>query len=214
MAERSRLDTRRLLDAAFRIWSERGAGEGMLERIARAAKADPERILYWYDDLETLFRLAVDSRVKALLAPLESCCAPAAPVREVVRNYAEACVELLASDDYRRLCYVVIRDGTLYPWLIRKHDAVLLGTMQSLLGRLVRRAVEKPGIALDIRASGTRAFVSDLQRELALPMLLPKRKEPTRLEMRLLVARATEQAMRSVYPAGTIVESLVLAATA
>jgi hypothetical protein len=39
-------------------------------------------------------------------------------------------------------------------------------------------------------------------------MLLPGRKAPTRLQGRILAAQAADEAMRSLYPAGMILEGL------
>jgi AcrR family transcriptional regulator len=205
MKELDQADAERLLDAAFRLVSEPGSGRPSIAELARASNVPVRSILHWYGDLETVTRLAVARRVTALAAPLASYAPESRRLHDALAGYARIGAALFASDDYRRLAYLVVRDGRSRAWLIRMHERDIVGAAQAGLARLVRGAGR---LRLDIRASGTRAFVRRLQSELALPMLLPGRKEPTRREIDAVARRAAEEALKSVYPASTIAAAL------
>jgi predicted dienelactone hydrolase len=111
---------------------------------------------------------------------------------------------LFASEPYRRLAFLLMRDGLSRPWLVTQHREGVIEAVQAALARIVHQA---RGSA-EIRSSGTRAFVERLQRELALPMLLPRQKGPTAREMAMVAEQAAEVAIASVYHAGTIAAAL------
>jgi hypothetical protein len=187
--------TSRLLREAFRLYARPGPHPPTIEEIATASSVPADLILYWYGDVETLCRLAVTDRVAALAAPLAWSPPPRTGLREAVLCYAAISAALFASEDYRRLAYLMMRDGASTPWLVRQHERNIVGTLGTGLARVVAEADSRSAIL----ASGTRTYVKRLQAELALPMLLPGQKQPTRREIRTLVESVSDQVLRSVY---------------
>src|SRR5690242_1107467 len=105
MKELGPVATKRLMRAAFRLWSEPGPERPAIAAIAAAAGLAEAAVLHWYDDAETLCRLAIRDRIAALAAPLEGARRPLLPLAEAIRDYTAACAAVFASDDYRRLLY-------------------------------------------------------------------------------------------------------------
>jgi AcrR family transcriptional regulator len=207
MRELRAAETARLLRAAFRLFAEPEPERPTLARIGDAAGLSCPVVIHWYGDSETLFRLAVRARIAALAAPLAGP-RPTLPLREAIRVYAGVCARLFRSDDYRRLVYLVMRDGPTWPWLAGAHERGIVDAVRGGLGRLVREAGAPSGARLEIRASGTRAFARRLHEELALPMLLPGRKPPTHQQVRTVVERASEEALAAVYSARALTLAL------
>lgn len=196
--------TSRLLRNAFRLHAQPGARPATIAEIADASQLDADLVLHWYGDVETLCRLAVTARVAALAAPLSWTPPPGIGLGDAVRRHGELSAALFASEDYRRLAFLVMRDGAANPWLVRQHELGVVGAVEDGLARTVARA--RPGSAL--LASAARAFSRRLQNELALPMLLPRRKGPTRREIRDLVVEVADQALRSVYSTRAVTRAL------
>lgn len=191
--------TSRLLQAVFRLYSEPGLHRPSVRDIVKAARVASKSIYYWYGDIETLYRLAVSRHVDALTAPLSWSPPPGDPPREAILHYSRLCADLFASEDYRRLAYLVMRDGPSNSWLVGKHERDVVERVQAGLARIVGEAKNAPRSRLEIRSSGTRAFVRRLQSELALPMLMPRQKGPTHMEIRALVERTSDEALKAVY---------------
>ncbi len=209
MRELRAAETARLLRTAFRLLSEPGPEPPTIAAIGDAAGISCPVVIHWYNDVETLGRLAVKTCIERLAASLADATRPALTLHEATLAYAAACAGLFSSDDYRRLIYLVMRDGPSWPWLVAAHEQGIVDAVRAGLARLVRDAGGAAGTQLEIRASGTRAFVRRLQDQLALPMLLPGRKAPTRQQVRAVAERACGDALASVYSAGAV--ALVLA---
>ena len=171
--------------------------------VAKAGKVSPSWIYYWYGNIDTLYRLAIKSRVSQLASVLNWSSAHDGTVRATVQDFAQVCAQLFASDRYRRLLYLVVRDGPHNPWLIKAHQELILDKAKATLASTVSKAGALSGLCLDIRASAAHAFVTRFQNDLALPMLLPKKKEPTTAEIRRLVQINVDQAMGGIYCIGT-----------
>ncbi|MDB5692714.1 MAG: hypothetical protein JWO81_1777 [Alphaproteobacteria bacterium] len=196
--------TSRLLREAFRLCSQPGPHPPPVDAVAKASGSSAALILYWYGDVETLFRLAVVDRAAALAAPLAWSPPPGTPLGEAVLCYTGISAALFASEDYRRLAYLVMRDGVSSPWLVRQHERNIVEAVEAGLGRVVAQARPRSAIL----SSGTRAFVKRLQGELALPMLLPRQKQPTRREIRALVETVCDRALNSVYSTAAVARAL------
>jgi AcrR family transcriptional regulator len=194
----------RVLEAAFRLASEPGLPPLSVREVAGASGVPPRSILYWYGDAETLCRLAVARQAAALAAPLSWSPPPGIRPRDAIAGFARICAKLFASEAYRRLAFLLMRDGPSRPWLVALHRQEVIEPVQAGLARIVREA----GGSAEIRSSGTRAFAERLQRELALPMLLPRQKGPSTREMMAIAAEAADAAMKSVYRPGTIAAAL------
>ncbi|HEX4739373.1 MAG TPA: hypothetical protein VH331_17635 [Allosphingosinicella sp.] len=207
MKELTAVETARLLRTAFRLFSEPGPGQPTRAQIAEAAGIAPAAIRHWYHDPETLYRLAVIRRIAGFAVPLRLRPRGAPPLREAIRAYAATCAAVFASDDYRRLLYLVMRDGRACPWLVAAHERGVVEVARAGLSRIVRQA-GVPGAGLEIRAGGTRAFVRRLQERLSLSMLLPDRKHPTHLELRALIESVAGEALASVYSGPTLARAL------
>jgi AcrR family transcriptional regulator len=194
----------RVLEAAFRLASEPGLAPLSIAAVAAASGARPRSIRHWFGDAETLYRLAVARELAALAAPLAWSPAPGTRRRDAVGHFARICAELFSSEAYRRLAFLLMRDGALRPWLVGQHRREVIEAVQAGLARVVRQASG----GAEIRSSGTRAFAGRLQRELALPTLLPGQKGPTRREMITIAEEAADAAMNSVYAADAIPAAL------
>jgi hypothetical protein len=187
----------RLMSRAYWCCSARGSGDIALEDVAREAEIDVGELRFWYNDVGTLLRLAVDREIGAMKARLR-CKVTGRPLDVAVTDYAKACAEMFASDAYCRLCYMVVRDAERYPWLKARH-AALMDSVKQRLSRLVAEEGAARGSRVGLRSSGTRAFVNRLQRELALPHLLPRQKPATASERRRIAEAATRDVLDSVY---------------
>ncbi|HEX4736107.1 MAG TPA: TetR/AcrR family transcriptional regulator C-terminal domain-containing protein [Allosphingosinicella sp.] len=202
------LPPRRLYGDVFRLLSEPGSQPVTVRDVARVSQLRPGIITHWFGDMETLYRLAVADRIAALAARLGWSPEPDQPVGCVIAKHARICADLFAGEDYRRLLYLVVRDGASFPWLAKKHESAILEAMRDSLARVVGRARAPSGMRLEIRASATRAFVARLQGELALPMLLPGQKPPTHMKVRQAIEQVTAEAVGAVYSSGLVIAAL------
>ncbi len=202
------LPPKRVYRDAFRLCSEPGPRQVSVSDVARASRLRPGVVNHWFGDMETLYRLAVTERVAALAAPLDWSPEPGQAVGDVIAEHGRICADLFESEDYRRLLYLVVRDGAAFPWLAKKHESAILEAMRDGLARIVARARAPAGTRLEIRASATRAFVTRLQAELALPMLLPGQKPPIRMKVRQVIEEVAADAARAVYSSGLVIAAL------
>lgn len=200
--------TTKLYHQVFRLYSEPDRRRVTVREIVKAAGVPSNSIYYWYGDIDTLYRMAVSDRISALAGQLKWSPAPGDGPRAAVFEFARICASLFASEDYRRLLYLVVRDGALYPWLTKRHQSEILDAMQSALGKAVPKAGLATGARLEIRASACRAFVKRLQGELALPMLVPGQKDRTQQEVRQLIEAVAAETLAAVYSAGAVVHAL------
>jgi AcrR family transcriptional regulator len=195
--------------AVFRLHSEPGAGKVTVRQIVKAGGVPTNALYHWYGDIGTLYRLALTEQIAALKDALEWRPDPALSVRTALLDYARSCADVFGSDGYRRLLYLVVRDGAAQPWLVRKHQAEILDFVPASLARLVARTGRANGAPLEIRASAGRAFVKRLQSELALPMLLPGQKPPTRQEVRLLTESLANAAFGACYSTTLVADEIM-----
>jgi AcrR family transcriptional regulator len=195
--------------AVFQLHSEPGGGKVTVRQIVKAGGVPTNSLYYWYGDMDTLYRLAVTDHIAALKDELEWAPDPALSVRAALVDYARTCASVLGSDAYQRLLYLVVRDGAAQPWLVKKHQSEILDFIQATLARLVARTGRANGVQLEIRSSAGRAFVKRLQSELALPMLLPGQKQPTRQEVRQLTESAANAAFGACYSTRMVADEIM-----
>src|SRR3954447_26657932 len=199
----------KLHHAVFQLHSEPGGGKVTVRQIVKAGGVPTNSLYYWYGDIDTLYRLAVTDHIAALKDELEWSPDPALSVRAALVDYARTCATVLGSDAYQRLLYLVVRDGAAQPWLVKKHQSEILDFVQATLARLVARTGRANGVQLEIRSSAGRAFVKRLQSELALPMLLPGQKPPTRQEVRLLTESVANAAFGACYSTRMVADEIM-----
>src|SRR6478672_10095771 len=189
----------KLHQAVFSLYSEAGGGKVTVRQIVKAGGVPTNSLYHWYGDIDTLYRLAVTDQIAALRDELFWSLDPALSVRAALLEHARTCANAFGSEAYQRLLFLVVRDGAARPWLVKKHQSELLDFVQATLARLVARAGRANGAQLEIRASAARAFVKRLQAELALPMLMPGHKQPTKQEVRLLTESLANDAFGACY---------------
>jgi AcrR family transcriptional regulator len=189
----------KLHQAVFGLYSEPGGGKVTVRQIVKAGGVPTNSIYYWYGDIDTLYRLAATDQITALREELDWSLDPALSVRAALLDYARTCADAFGSEAYQRLLFLVVRDGAAQPWLVKKHQSELLDFVQATLARLVAKAGRANGAQLEIRSSAARAFVKRLQAELALPMLMPGHKQPTRQEVKLLTESLANDAFGACY---------------
>ncbi|HEX5183086.1 MAG TPA: hypothetical protein VFW19_08030 [Allosphingosinicella sp.] len=198
--------TARLLGRTYRLCSTRGQGDVALEDIARETGTDVDRLLFWYDDVDTMLRLAVDREIRAMRARLGRI-SVGGSVRAAILEHARICAGLFASDAYGRLCYMVVRDTGRHKWIKAKHSA-LLDSVKRHLSCLVAAAGTASGTPIALRASGANKFVGRLQREIALPLLLPRQKRLTAAELRSAGDAAAQEVFQGLYAVDNVTEFL------
>ena len=198
----------RLHRAVFLLYSEPGGGKVTVRQIVKAGGVPTNSLYYWYGDIDTLYRLAISDHIAALQGELSWSHDPALTVRAALLDYARTCAATFGSEAYQRLLYLVVRDGAAQPWLVKKHQAEIIDFVQANLGRVVARAGRANGAPLEIRASAGRAFVKRLQGELALPMLMPGHKQPTRQETRLLTESLAAEAFAACYSSLQVTDAI------
>ena len=198
----------KLHQAVFRLYSEPGGSKVTVRQIVKAGGVPTNSLYYWYGEIDTLYRLAVTDHIAALRDELDWSLDPQLPVRAALLDYARACAAVFGSEAYRRLLFLVVRDGAALPWLVKKHQSELLDFVQATLARLVAKAGRANGAQLEIRASAARAFVKRLQAELALPMLMPGHKQPTRQELRLLTESLANEAFGACYSTRQVADAI------
>ncbi|HEY0414510.1 MAG TPA: hypothetical protein VGD66_15355 [Allosphingosinicella sp.] len=206
MAPGARTD--RLHDAVFRLQSDPARTRVTVRDVVAAAGIDSGTLYHWYGDMETLYRLSVAAQIAAIEAALAPACDAETSVRGAILAYAARCAGQFESERYRRLLYLVVRDGAARPWLPKKHEAAIVERARIGLKQAVAGAGRRAGSALDLRASAGRAFVRRLHEEIALPMLVPGRRPLTRHELRQICQEAADSALAAVYPVRAVVRGL------
>src|SRR4051794_36120367 len=115
----------RLHRAVFQLYSE-PAGKVTVRQIVKAGGVPTNSLYYWYGDIDTLYRLSSTDHIAALRDELDWSLDPALSVRTALLDYARTCAAAFGSEAYRRLLYLVVRDGAVRPWLVKKHQSELL----------------------------------------------------------------------------------------
>jgi AcrR family transcriptional regulator len=87
-----------IIDAAFKLLSEKGYGATSMLAVARAAKASNETLYRWYGDKNGLFRALIVANAAEVKAHLDASLAVDRPPLEVLGEVLPMLLELLTSD--------------------------------------------------------------------------------------------------------------------
>ena len=161
----------RILDAAARIFLERGFDGASIELIAETARAGKPTIYARYPDKEALFEAAVLRRIAARNARLETHRPKGATVQERLTNIGIALVQESLTDDFVGLLRLAIAEARRRP----KFASDLLQLCRERGGRLVTHLLVEGldgllwGDENEVRALKAGRFFAEL---ILLPFLL------------------------------------------
>jgi AcrR family transcriptional regulator len=172
------------------------------EQLSLNAIAERSGISLWalrynFDNVERLFRASAQQLIDAVIdAAIYR--APTAPVvLDAIHDYARFVADLVRGEDYRRLLYLVVRNGRHHEWLRQAYEQRVVGGICGTLGAVIRRSGERHGITVLVRDQAARRFHRRLETELVLPALLPSAidREPVDVDKLLKeIARETFEA--------------------
>lgn len=173
-----------------------------IEQLSMAGIAEQSGVSLWalrynFDNCERLFR-AVAQRLIDRVIESAIYREPVRPaVVDAIQDYARFVADLVRSDDYRSLLYLVMRNGRHHEWLRNAYEERVVGGLCGTLEALIRRSGEGHGITVLLRDHAARRFHRRIETELALSTLLlaPVDREPVDVEKLLRdVARETFEA--------------------
>jgi AcrR family transcriptional regulator len=188
---------RRMLEAVAPHMIDHPFEQLSLNAIAERSGISLWALRYNFDNVERLFRAVAQQLIDAVIdAAIYR--APAAPVvLDSIQDYARFVADLVRREDYRRLLYLVVRNGRHHDWLRQAYEQRVVGGICGTLGAVIRRSGERHGITVLVRDQAARRFHRRIETELVLPELLPSAidREPIDLD-RLLreIARETFEA--------------------
>src|SRR3954464_4461144 len=93
----------RLHQSVFRLYSEPGGGKVTVRQIVKAGGVPTNSLYYWYGDIDTLYRLAVNDHIAELRDELDWSLDPALSVRAALLEHARTCAAVFGSEAYQRL---------------------------------------------------------------------------------------------------------------
>jgi AcrR family transcriptional regulator len=163
---------REILEAALRVFSERGFHGATIKEIAREAGIRSSALIYWYfEDKEDLFGEVLASHVPVVRAVAELGPLMEVEPEEVLTRLGRA---YLAFDETNtRVLRLVIGEAVLRPEVAERFVAVgperVLGFLKAYLGRQVELGRLRPH---DVRSSA-RAYIGMLIPQLAGKVLFP-----------------------------------------
>ena len=126
-----------------------------------------------FPDQEQARRKTLESWIKelALSAPSVPPSGPSLHARVTVLG--RAMVSFLASDEYRLMLYLVVRDAARYPWLRQCYGRHIVAPMRGVIDALVADYGERLGRYTALRKGAADSFFAELESAFALRTLRP-----------------------------------------
>ncbi len=198
---------RHLLEAALPAFLEMPIAKVTLDLLAERSGLD-RYFIHRRFNRERMFRHAILLLVREVAEEAASIDPPAhQSVREAVRGYAVRVAALFASERYRKLLYIVVRDGRENEWLAEAYEGRVTRPIRAKLTGLVRRAGLLSGAALVLRPNSEQRFLAKLENFFVLPALKPDFVEPSADEASAVIEAAVNDIVAATFAVDREVES-------
>jgi AcrR family transcriptional regulator len=187
----------RMLDAVARTMIDHPFEQLSLNGIAEQSGVSLWALRYNFDNCERLFRAVAQRLIDQVIDAAIYRAPSRSAVVDSIQDYARFVADLVRSNDYRSLLYLVIRNGRHHEWLRQAYEERVVGGICGTLEAVIRRSGESHGINVLLREHAARRFHRRIETELALSTLLlaPVDREPVDVDKLLReVARETFEA--------------------
>lgn len=133
-----------IVEAAMRLWAEKGFAATRLEDVAAEAGVAKGTIYLYFASKEALFEAALrQTLVVTMDAASEHMAAFAGSTRELLQMFFERVRQQLDASGSVVLMKVLIGEGHRFPALVELHREIALSRGTETLGRILRRGVER-----------------------------------------------------------------------
>ncbi|MFO7173392.1 MAG: TetR/AcrR family transcriptional regulator [Bacillota bacterium] len=134
-----------ILEAAFRVFAEKGYRAATMAEIARAAGVTPAALYYYFPSKADLFRAAVTERRSQLQPALAALASPDArelPPREFLGALLRAMADFLADERTRAVIRILLAEGPRDPSLVAIFQEEVYGNIGAVLGYLEQQMAQ------------------------------------------------------------------------
>ena len=179
----------RILDAARKVFLERGFAGASIEEIAKAARSGKPTIYARFPGKEALFTAVVTQRVAANVARVEAYAPTGATIEQRLRSVAVTLLEGILLGDTIGLMRVAIAEAPRFPDLASRVHAMARERGGQAVARLLADAAQSdelgalPAFAVEHVTTTTRLFQDLVILPLVMRALLGEQLEPLRAEL-------------------------------
>lgn len=170
-----------------------------LQSVADACGASLWAFRYNFDNVERLFRAVATRLIDEVVAVADFRAEDGASVRNAIAAHAAFLATLFESEAYRRLAFLVVRNGRHHRWLEEAYEARVVGRVCAGFEAMVRNVSLRGGAPILVRAGVARRYFKRLETELVLSRLLPALVDGSDAEREAVVKTAAAQAFEGTY---------------
>lgn len=137
-----------ILNAAFRVFSEKGFAGATNADIAKAAGVTAPALYYYFPSKEALFEAAISERRGTLLPVIQHLSTELAdlPPRVVLETFIRNLVEFLTSERTLALLRIIITEGPRNPTVARIYEEQAINTIGPFIMNYLTRHMERGAI--------------------------------------------------------------------
>ena len=172
-----------IIDAAIRLFLEKGYGDTSTDEIARAAEVSKRTVYNHFEDKETLFGVMVQELWKSFETPQTLENIPGSEPARLLETYALDFLELLFSPNFRKLIRLIVAESHRFPEIKKQYSSI---AVKYALKNLVQYLEElhNAGV-LNIKEPGlaARQYLGLVKESLFWPVLMGAEKKASREEM-------------------------------
>ncbi|MEM8695959.1 MAG: TetR/AcrR family transcriptional regulator [Pseudomonadota bacterium] len=150
-----------------RPWSSMGVDE-----IAAHIGISYWQVYYSFDGLEDIYRACVSRLVDTIADRIDNPPAPHSSVNRTVQDYVRHAADIVASEEYRHLLFLRLRDGHSEHWLKTAYDGKVAEPLRTGLEAAVAEAGERHDLKIVLLHGARERCLMMLETALALPKLL------------------------------------------
>ncbi len=189
---RSERVTSRLLDAASKLFMERGFETTSMSEIARHARASKETFYRHFPGKEDLFRAVVIRGAKLLAAELSAVLLSHEPPEKALAAFGELFLDRILSADSIAFHRIMMTERERFPELIQSLRAAGRETVRASLARYLNEQVARGRLRKMDTAVGARQFFDLVAAEMIMAATRCRRPKPSRDEIRQRVREAID----------------------
>lgn len=175
-----------------------------IEQLSLQAVADLSGVSLWvlrgrFGNIDRVLRAVADAQLHEVARALDYQPGRSGAVIEAISHYAEFVAATLKGDDYRRLLYLVLRNGRHHPWLEAAYEQRVIAKIRRDLENAILAAGHRSGATIVLRKGAAALFHKRIETAVALSALLPPYLEKSPGEVSALLAEIAADTFRATY---------------
>lgn len=165
-----------ILDAAQRLFLERGFDGVSLDQVGKAAGLTRQTVYNRFGSKEAVFRAVVDRHWTAVKAEAETCFSEdldeAAGPAEILRGYAAALVRFVTETDQIAFTRLVIAESRRQPWIAEEFYQVGKAPLVEAFSRCLTRMTDRKLLSCPDTTMAAQQFMGIVQEFIIWPQIM------------------------------------------